>query len=153
MTKSIHHQFFFQHSPEVVWEYLTKAELIAQWLMENDFQPLIGYDFQFRSRPLPDLNFDGIIYCKVVEVVPLKKLSYSWKLGPGGGRITIDSLVVWTLHPKEGGTQLLLEHSGFKETEDISLYTLYTMMDAGWLKNINKIAEIINAVKHDTTHT
>ena len=69
MTKSIHHQFFFQHSPEVVWEYLTKAELIAQWLMENDFQPLIGYDFQFRSRPLPDLNFDGIIYCKVVEVV------------------------------------------------------------------------------------
>jgi uncharacterized protein YndB with AHSA1/START domain len=33
-----------------------------------------------------------------VEVVPLQKLSYSWKTGPGEGRITVDSLVVWTLH-------------------------------------------------------
>ena len=153
MTKSIHHQFFFQHSPEVVWEYLTRADLMAQWLMKNDFEPIIGYDFQFKARPMPDYHFDGIIYCKVLEVVPFKKLSYSWKLGPGGGKITIDSLVVWTLDPKEGGTQLLLEHTGFKETEDISLYTLYTMMDAGWLKNINKIAELVNAAKHDTTHT
>jgi len=153
MSKSIRHQFFFQHSPEVVWEYLTKAELIAQWLMKNDFEPIIGYDFQFKSRPLPDLNFDGIIYCKVLEVVPFKKLSYSWKLGPGGGKITIDSLVEWTLNPKENGTRLLLEHSGFKETEDTSINTLYTMMDAGWLKNINKIAELINAAKHGTTHT
>jgi uncharacterized protein YndB with AHSA1/START domain len=51
MTKSIRHQFFFQYSPEVVWEYLTKAELIAQWLMENDFEPIVGYDFEFRTRP------------------------------------------------------------------------------------------------------
>jgi len=153
MSKSIRHQFFFQHSPEVVWEYLTKADLIEQWLMKSDFEPIIGYDFQFKSRPLPDLNFDGIIYCKVLEVVPFKKLSYSWKLGPGGGKITIDSLVEWTLNPKENGTRLLLEHSGFKETEDTSINTLYTMMDAGWLKNINKIAELVNAAKHDTTHT
>jgi len=153
MSKSIRHQFFFQHSPEVVWEYLTKAELIAQWLMKNDFEPIIGYDFQFKSRPLPDLNFDGIIYCKVLEVVPFKKLSYSWKLGPGGGKITIDSLVEWTLNPKENGTRLLLEHSGFKETEDTSINTLYTMMDAGWLKNINKIAELINAAEHGATLT
>ena len=153
MAKSIRHQFFFQHSPEVVWAYLTKAELMAQWLMESDFEPLIGYDFQFRSRPIPDLNFDGIIYCKVLEVVPLKKLSYSWKLGPGGGKIAIDSLVEWTLNSKEGGTQLLLEHSGFKETEDVSINTLFTMMDAGWLKNINKIAELINAAEHGATLT
>jgi uncharacterized protein YndB with AHSA1/START domain len=71
--------------------------------------------------PLPDYNFDGIVYCKVLEVVPFKKLSYSWKSGPGNGGITIDSLVVWTLDPKEGGTQLLLEHSGFKKLEDLNL--------------------------------
>jgi len=150
MSKSIRHQFFFQHSPEVVWEYLTKADLIEQWLMKSDFEPIIGYDFQFKSRPLPDLNFDGIIYCKVLEVVPFKKLSYSWKSGPGNGGITIDSLVVWILDPKEGGTQLLLEHSGFKKLEDLNLYAL---MDAGWLKNIHKIAELINGAKHGTTNT
>jgi uncharacterized protein YndB with AHSA1/START domain len=150
MTKSIRHQFFFQHPPEVVWEYLTKAELMAQWLMENDFEPIVGYDFQFRTRAMPDYHFDGIIYCKVLEVVPFKKLSYSWKSGPGNGKITIDSLVEWTLHPKEEGTQLSLDHSGFTETQGLSLYPL---MDAGWLKNIQKIAELINAAKHGATHT
>jgi len=48
------------------------------------------------------------------------------------------------------GTRLLLEHSGFKKLEDLNLYAL---MDAGWLKNIHKIAELINAAKHGTTNT
>ena len=142
MTKSIQHKFFFPHSPQVVWEYLTKAELIEQWLMKNDFQPIIGYDFQFRTKPLVNFNFDGIVYCKVLEIIPFEKLSYSWKGGPGNGIITLDSIVVWTLFPKDDGTEIFLEHSGFKEIEDFSMYTI---MNEGWLKNIQKIAERINA--------
>jgi uncharacterized protein YndB with AHSA1/START domain len=141
MTKSIQHKFFFPHSPQVVWEYLTKAELIEQWLMKNDFQPIIGYDFQFRTKPLVNFNFDGIVYCKVLEIIPFEKLSYSWKGGPGNGIITLDSIVVWTLFPKDDGTEIFLEHSGFKEIEDFSMYTI---MNEGWLKNIQKIAERIN---------
>jgi uncharacterized protein YndB with AHSA1/START domain len=150
MTKSIYHKFFFQHSHEVVWEYLTKAELISQWLMENDFLPIIGYDFQFRTRPFPDLNFDGIVYCKVLEIIPFKKLSYSWKCGPGNNVITLDSIVVWTLHPKDNGTELFLEHIGFKEIEN---FAVHSIMDEGWLKNIQKIAGHINAAKHGTANT
>jgi len=149
MTKSIHHKFFFPHPAEVVWEYLTKAELISQWLMENDFLPIIGHDFQFRTKPLPNLNLDGIFYCKVLEIIPFKKLSYSWKSGPGNGKITLDSLVVWTLQAKDNGTELFLEHSGFKEAN----FTLYSIMDEGWLKNIQKIAGRINAATHGTTNT
>jgi uncharacterized protein YndB with AHSA1/START domain len=149
MTKSIRHNFFFSHPVEVVWEYLTKAELIEQWLMPNDFLPIIGYDFQFRIKPLPQFEFDGIIYCRVLEIDPFKKLSYSWKSGPGNGKITIDSVVVWKLQPKDNGTALSLEHSGFKELEN---YTMYTLMDDGWLKNIQKIADRINISKHGTTN-
>jgi len=140
MTNSVHHKFFFSHPPATVWNYLTKAELMAQWLMENDFQPVVGYDFQFRSRPVPALDFDGIVYCKVVEVVPLKKLSYSWKTGPGDGKIFVDSLVVWTLHQKDEGSELELEHRGFRDAD----LNMYTAVDEGWLKNIKKIAELIN---------
>jgi uncharacterized protein YndB with AHSA1/START domain len=147
MTPGIHHKLFFPHPPEVVWEYLTKAELISQWLMENDFQPIIGYDFQFRTRPLPNFNFDGIVYCKVLEVIPPKKLSYSWKGGPGNGKITLDSVVEWTLHPKDNGTELQLDHRGFAETD----LTMYSLMDEGWLKNMQKIPVLINAAIHDTT--
>jgi len=146
MAKDIAHKFFFSHPPEVVWEYLTKAELMAQWLMPNDFVPIIGYDFQFRIKALPQFDFDGIVYCKVLELIPLKKLSYSWKCGPGDGKIKLDSVVAWQLHPKNNGTELLLEHTGFKETD----FTLYAAMNDGWQKNVQKITDLINTPKHGT---
>src|SRR5882757_4587374 len=145
MTKSINHQLFFPHPPQTVWEYLTKPELMEQWLMKNDFQPIVGLDFQFRTNPYPSLDFDGIVYCKVLEIIPFKKLSYLWKCGPGDGKITIDSVVVWTLQPKDKGTDLFLEHSGFSEMEN---FTMYNALTDGWLKNLHKIAELINAAKH-----
>ena len=149
MTKSISHKLFFPHSAEVVWEYLTTAELMAQWLMPNDFEPILGCDFQFRTKPMPAMEFDGIVYCKVLEIVPFKKLSYSWKGGPAEGKITLDSVVVWRLTPKDNGTELSLEHSGFTELVNL---TMYTAMNEGWLKNMHKIAERINTVKHGASH-
>jgi uncharacterized protein YndB with AHSA1/START domain len=147
MTKSIHHKFFFPHAPEVVWEYLTNAELMAQWLMPNDFMPILGYDFEFKTKPLPQFNSDGIFYCKVLEITPVKKLAYSWKGGPGKGQINLDSVVVWTLHKKGEGTELVLEQSGFNVVENA---TIYAAMHEGWLKNIQKILVLINT-KHGTT--
>jgi uncharacterized protein YndB with AHSA1/START domain len=93
MANNITHNFFFQNPPEIVWEYLTTSELMAQWLMPNDFLPIVGHDFQFRIPPIPSMDFDGVIYCKVLEMVPPKKLTYSWKSGPGSGKITLDSIV------------------------------------------------------------
>jgi uncharacterized protein YndB with AHSA1/START domain len=147
MTKSIKQQFFFPHPPETVWEYLTKPERMAQWLMKNDFQPIVGHDFQFRTNPIPSLDFDGIFYCKVLEVVPCKKLSYSWKSGPGEGKITLDSVVVWKLQPTDKGTELFLEHSGFAKDENLNFYNGLT---DGWLKNLQKIADLLNAAQHGT---
>lgn len=142
MTRTINHQFFFAHPPEAVWEYLTKPELLELWLMKNDFQPIAGLEFQFRFQPVPSLNFDGIFYCRVLEIVPFKKLSYSWKCGPGDGKITVDSVVVWTLQRKDNGTELFLEHSGFSKKEDLDMYT--ALLD-GWLKNLQKFAERMNS--------
>jgi uncharacterized protein YndB with AHSA1/START domain len=148
MQKNITHNFFFQNPPAIVWEYLTTAELMAQWLMPNDFLPIIGHDFQFRIPPIPSLEIDGIIYCKVLEMVPPKKLTYSWKSGPGGGKITLDSIVTWELKEKEGGTALFLEHSGFGAMENLPLYAA---MNNGWAQNIQKIMNLINASKNGST--
>ena len=147
MTNSIQHTYFYTHPAEMVWEFLTQSELLTQWLMPNDFQPVLGHDFQFRTKPLPQFDFDGICYCKVLEIVPLKKLSYSWKGGPGNGQISLDSVVVWTLVEKDNGTELRLEHTGFKEIENLAIYK---GMNEGWLKNMNKIADRLNTSKHGT---
>lgn len=95
----------FTHPPEKVWRAITENPLIAQWLMKNDFEPVVGRKFQFRSNPVP--NWDGIINCEVLIVEDLKRLSYSWS------SMGLDSVVLLTLTPAEGGTHVRLEHSGF----------------------------------------
>jgi uncharacterized protein YndB with AHSA1/START domain len=147
MNTSIRHQFFYAHPKETVWEYLTKPELIQQWLMVNNFQPIVGHDFEFRTKPLPNLDLDGIFYCKVLEIQPFKKLSYTWKGGPGNGEISFDTIVVWKLVEKDNGTELQLEHNGFKEVENFSIYSAMT---DGWLKNLQKIATHLETITDGT---
>lgn len=149
MTKTISHQFFFPHSVEKVWECLTTAELMSQWLMKNDFQPILGFEFQFRTNPMPALDFDGIFYCKVLEIIPFKTLSYSWQGGPGEGKIALDSVVVWKLQSTEKGTDVFLEHKGFKEIENLNFYT---GMNDGWLKKLQNIAGLLKATEDVHTH-
>ena len=149
MTRSIKHQFFFPHPPKMVWEYLTNPELMELWLMKNNFQPIVGADFQFRTNPIPSLDFDGIFYCKVLEIVPFKKLSYSWRSGPGEGKITLDSVVIWQLESTDKGTELFLEHSGFEKKENLDFYN---GLMHGWLEKFNKIAELLNTVQHGNTN-
>src|ERR1700744_123389 len=142
MKKTIKHQFYFSHSPEQGWLYMTKPELMELWLMKNNFQPVLGAEFQFNIDPIPSLDFDGIVYCKVLEVAPFEKLSYSWKCGPGNGKISLDTIVVWRLEPKDKGTELTLEHSGFAEIENLAFYN---GMTNGWVKNIQKMTSLLNA--------
>ena len=103
----------------------------------------MGHEFQFRTNPIPILNYDGVFHCKVLEIVPYKKLSYSWN-----GRITRDTLVVWKLQAKDKGTELLLEHSGFSKEEN---FAIYTGMTVGWVNNVYKIVAHLKKVQRDTT--
>ena len=148
MKKTIKHKFVFPHPPETVWEYLTKPELMEQWLMKNNFQPIVGAEFQFQTKPIPSLDFDGTFYCQVLEIIPFKKLSYSWRSGPGGGEITLDSVVVWKLEPTDKGTELFLEHSGFAKEENLNFFN---GLNHGWVEKFQNIEKLLNAAHHDTT--
>lgn len=142
MERSIKHQYFFAHSPEKVWQYLTNSDLMELWLMKNNFQPVAGTDFQFRTNAIESLNFDGIFYCTVLEIEPYKKLSYSWKAGPGEGKITLDSVVIWKLEPTAEGTTVFLEHNGFAKEENLGFFNGF---NHGWVEKFEKIANLINA--------
>jgi uncharacterized protein YndB with AHSA1/START domain len=148
MEKVIQHQLFYPHPPQAVWEYLTDAELMAHWLMKSDFLPIVGHEFKFMAGPpMPEMNFDGIFHCKVLEIVPLKKLVYSWQFGPGTGKVT-NSVVTWTLTEKDNGTELLLIHDGFKGA---AFMKMLEAMNEGWLKNINKILTRLNNITNGST--
>ena len=135
MERSIIQKWWLPASPEVVWDYLTKPELLEQWLMENDIKPVVGHQFKFRTYPKVNFGFDGIVYCEVLVAEPFKKLSYSWKGGPGKGKINLDTVVTWTLEEKDGGTQLLLEHTGFSGLPNL---IAHFAMKKGWGGKIRK---------------
>lgn len=143
MERTIRQSFYYDHPPEVVWEYLTNAELLARWLMPNDLKPEVGHQFRFTAKPLKKMRFDGNIFCEVLEVEPLQRLVYSWKGGPGPGQITLDSVVTWTLTPKGSGTELLLEHSGFRGMKN---YLAYLFMGPGWRKIGKRLQQIVKPV-------
>ena len=143
MQNEIKNEWIYEQAPNEVWEYLTRADLIALWLMPNNFQPVPGFEFQFTTKPIPSLDLDGIFQCKILEITPSQKLVYSWKGGPGNGDITLDTIVEWTLERHGNGTKLFLKQSGFKETN----LSIFTAMTGGWNANILKMINHLNAKK------
>lgn len=150
MSTSIQQQIFYPHPAAEVWEYLTQPALLSQWLMPNNFQLAVGHEFQFTAKPMPQFNSDGIFHCRVTEIVPFKKLSYSWKTGPGNGDISLDTLVVWTLVEEANGTSLHLEHTGFHETKNLGIYE---GMTNGWAKKLQQIADSLNTATHGANNS
>jgi len=136
MAAHIHHQLFFPHPPRAVWEFLTDSALMQQWLMPNDFKPVAGHEFTFRINPMPTMDFDGIVYCKVLEIVPFEKLSYTWKLGQGDCAVNIDSTVTFELQPKDNGTNLVFDHADFVVMKNAGIFNA---MEKGWLENMHKM--------------
>ena len=129
-TKSIIVEYEFKHPPEKVWRALTEPKLIEAWLMPNDFRPIVGHRFTFRTTPAP--GWDGICHCEVLVVEPHRRLSYTWRGGSSeriGYGAVLDTVVTWTLAPlADGGTRLQLEHSGFTPDKE----STYERLKNGW---------------------
>jgi uncharacterized protein YndB with AHSA1/START domain len=119
------------HPPEKIWRALTQSPLIEEWLMTNDFQPVVGRRFNFRSTPVP--NWDGVIDCEVLVVEPNARLSYTW------ASMGLKSVVAWTLTPTTGGTHLRMEHSGFRSEESAA----YKGANYGWQMFIGKLEQVL----------
>ncbi|HTM98357.1 MAG TPA: SRPBCC domain-containing protein [Pedobacter sp.] len=146
MDRTIKHIFTFDQKPEVVWDYLTKPELLELWLMQSNFKPVVGEKFEFKTKAIPRFGFDGNIYCKVTEIIPFEKLSYTWRGGNPKETNKLDSVVVWTLTAKDGGTVLVLEHKGFKGLKN---FFSYLVMNKGWLKIGKRLTKKLNETIYD----
>ncbi|AFZ19378.1 SRPBCC family protein [Allocoleopsis franciscana] len=108
MLRDLKLDVFYPYSPERVWQAITNRRVLAQWLMENDFEPRIGHKFRFEPQPHQGVN--EAIHCEVIELDEPRSLSYTWR----GGLMGKPTIVTWRLVPMEGGTQLQLEHKGFE---------------------------------------
>jgi uncharacterized protein YndB with AHSA1/START domain len=127
MSRPIVVERVFTYPPERLWRALTDSAALSDWLMENDFQPVLHHEFTFRTKPAP--GFDGIVHCRVTEIDPPTRLAYTW--GAGKHR----TLVTWTLEPVEGGTLLRMEHSGF---QGIGGFFMRLFLSGGWKRIVHE---------------
>ena len=123
------------HPPAKIWRALTQGALIKEWLMDNDFQPVVGHKFNFRSTPNP--HWDGIIQSEVLVVEPNQKLSYTWS---SLGLVTV---VVWTLTATGGGTLVRMEQSGFRTDQDQA----YQGANYGWRKFVSLLEKVVGGLE------
>ncbi len=130
-TRSVVIEKEFPYPPGKIWRALTEGALLKEWLMDNDFQPVVGHVFSFRSTPMP--NWNGIVECKVLAVEVNKKLSYTW------GSLGLGSVVVWTLVATEGGTLVRMEQSGFTPEQKSE----YGGARYGWQKFIGNLERVL----------
>ncbi|MEJ0059020.1 MAG: SRPBCC domain-containing protein [Terricaulis sp.] len=96
------------HPPEKLWRALTQPHLIAEWLMRNDFAPVVGHHFKLSG------DWGGVLDCEVLVVEPNETLSYSWNFDHDDAAYNLRSVVTFTLTPTQAGTHLRMEQSGFR---------------------------------------
>lgn len=128
------------YRPEKIWRTLTSSEMVARWLMPNDFVAEVGRRFNFRTKPMGD--WDGVVDCEVLAADPPLLLRYSWKGGsdanPAYGS-RLNSTVTWTLTPVEGGTHLKMVHDGFVFPGN---RFAFDAMSPGWSRALDRIGEL-----------
>lgn len=121
MSRTIRIDIEYPHPPDRVWQAITTRAAIAEWLMENDFEPRVGHRFTMHTDPAP--GFDGIVHCEVRELDPPGRMVWSWKGGP------IDTILTFELEPTPRGTRLRVRQAGFR---GMKAYLVSLILGSGW---------------------
>jgi len=139
-TRSLVVERVMAHPPEKIWRALTQGPLIEDWLMANDFRPVVGHKFNFRTTPMPHWN--GVVDCEVLAVEPNRHLSYTWNSSGEEAATGLKTVVTWTLTPTSGGTVVRMEQAGFRPDEDFN----YRGATYGWQRYFGGLERVVAAL-------
>jgi uncharacterized protein YndB with AHSA1/START domain len=112
-----------------VWKALTDVEQVRVWYFDlKEFKPEVGFEFEFV------VEHEGMKYhhlCKVTEVIPQKKLAYTWRYKGYEG----NSLVTIELFAEGDKTRLKLTHEGLNNFPKLPSFARNSF-EAGWTEII-----------------
>src|SRR5437773_10326836 len=109
-----------------VWRALTDADEMRQWYFDlKEFRPEVGFEFECV------VEHEGNSYhhlCKVTEVIPQKKIAYTWRYKGEPG----NSLVTLELFGEGEKTRLKLTHEGIESFPKTPAYARKNF-EVGWI--------------------
>ena len=102
-----------------VWRAITDKDEMTKWYFDlAEFKPEVSFEFEFTGGEKGGKQF--LHLCEITEVVPGKKLKYSWRYDGYAG----NSFVTFELFEQENKTLLRLTHEGVEtfpnETKDFA---------------------------------
>ena len=120
---------------EKVWAHLTNSAKIAGWFLPNDFEPVVGKRFALHC------NVNGRIDCEVLEIVPRRRLVYTFK----PAALPFTTTVAFELAQDGRDTRLTLVHSGWQAlTSDQA--ELFASFERGWRSRfLARLADALDA--------
>ena len=136
-TRSVVVEREMPHPPEKLWRALTQPHLIEEWLMKNNFRPVVGHRFNLTGE------WGGVLDCEVLEVEPNKTLSYTWNFKHDDAAYNLTSVVVFTLTPTRAGTRLRMEQSGFRPDQQQA----YQGAKGGWPQFFAKLEQVVGQME------
>ena len=93
---------------DLVWRAITEKELMKKWYFDiPDFKPEVGCTFHFEGGK-EDKRY--VHLCEVLEMIPNKRLKYSWKYEGYDGI----SFVTFELSSVGENTKVKLIHEGLE---------------------------------------
>jgi uncharacterized protein YndB with AHSA1/START domain len=126
---------------ETVWKAITELDQMRQWYFAQleSFAPEVGFQTQFNVHH-DGKNFPHI--WKVTDVVPGRKIAYSWKYGGFPG----ESLVTFELFAEGKKTRLKLTHAGLETFQPESHPDLARKnFVAGWTSLAAKLQQFVES--------
>ena len=122
----------YNASTEKVWNAITTKEAMKQWYFDlAEFKAEVGFEFEFDGGS-PEKTYRHL--CKVTEVIPGKKLTYSWRYDGYEG----NSYVTWELFPEGDSTRLRLTHTGLETFPQNNPDFAKESFMAGWTEIIGE---------------
>ena len=125
-TLSVVVELEMPYPPEKIWRALSQPHLIEEWLMKNDFVPVVGHRFNLRADW-------GAVDCQVLAVEPNRTLSYTWCA------YGLKSVVTWALTATRTGTHLRMEQSGFRPDQRQA----YQGAEGGWRQFFARLEQVL----------
>lgn len=107
-TAPVINEVLLDASAERVWKAITDKDDMKQWYFDlKEFRAEPGFEFQFYGGTEEK---QYLHLCKITEVVPGRKLTYSWRYEGYAG----ESFVTFELFAEGDKTRLVLTHEGLE---------------------------------------
>lgn len=127
-------------TPGSVFRSISEEKELQKWWVDIPIlEKTVGGKvlFRFLKENSEMLEKDFVIEGKILEIIPNQKLSYTWK--PVDDPDYPNTVVTWTIVPKDNKTKVTVLHSGLEKVKD------YSHLNNGWAYFINRLENLLNS--------